>query len=488
MPGPVLDLRLSAAAVLGRIADKRRWLTHPQEFAFEVIGPDALAAAARRRVESFAPEQEAFLAAYCDVMKPALLLSAGRGGTKTFLAALGVATMSYCLPRFTATVLAGSWDQGRILYDYYEQFSTSPRFRECIDGDPIKTLTRLKGGGWVRVLSASEKQVKGPHPDLLAIDEACAADSEMLILAMGQRAGSRLGLVRVASTPDKLTHVFRDWWEKADEQGWATFNWGLRTFEPDGTWRPTFPWMNRGTIEDLILKNDSNWVRIHIDGQFGSSTGTVFRYEDVIASKFDGDPVKHPLWNEDAVTGYRTGVDWGFQHPTVFTVVARLQPNPDSLRAAGLDEDRFREFYVVVHVEGWSQKSADFLYARLDDILGTWSGDVYMDASHPFENQAVSRIAAERRRTGHAIPFVRDKMGMVSHATMVLERGRLVIPARFSTTLEQMAAYSWEESRETPQKLNDDYVDSLMLALWGHRLGAGGPPGIARVDLGRPPG
>ncbi len=493
------ELATVFAGALQEVRDRRRWIARPWEFAFEVIGTDALADGANRHIDEFTEDQKAFLAAYCDRSVPKVILKTGRGGSKTFLKSIGIATFAYCVPRFTGTVLAGSLEQGRILYHYFERFAASERFGLCLDGPPTKTFTALQGGGWVRVLTASEKQVKGPHPMLLDIDEACAADEEILHLAMGQRAGSSLGLLRVASTPDKVFHVFRDWWSEADERGWKAFSWGARKVHPDGTWDATLPWLPRDIIEDLMRDNDANWVTIHIDGEFGSATGTVFRLEDVQAARIDDslvrpipegmDPAKiDPLYNPEAITSLRTGVDWGFEHPTVLTTTARLQvPNWADLGLRGPD------IYYVVHVEGHTQRSADFLYARTADVLQQFPGDIYLDSSHPFENQAVGRIARAARKTSHPVAFGKDKMAMVSHANMLLEQGRLRIPRRFTELLEQLAAYEWEVRKvagrlvpaEKPRKLNDDYVDSLILSLWGHRLGTG--PGAGRVTLRRGP-
>jgi hypothetical protein len=499
-------LRARLAAAVQRVDDRRRWLERPWDFASEVIGQEALDEAARQgggdHMGPLAQEQRDYLRAFCDVGVRRILLRTARYGSKTFLTALGAAAFLHCIPNFTCTVLSGSFAQAQVLYAYFERFALSPRFSASIIGAPRKARTDFRHGGWIRILAASERQAKGPHPQLLVLDEVCAIDPDILDLALGQKVGTKLGLVRALSTPDKLFHPFWEWDMEAPRYGWRQFSWGLRAFAADGTWAPRFPWVSRASIEDDLQLHDSNWVRVHIDGEWGSATGTVFAFEDVQLARIDDplepaardllaaqDPSKlDPWWDADAVVSWTLGIDWGFQAPTVITVWARVQPvlaSAYAARAAGL-ADLPADLYYLRHVEAYRQQEATFLLDRVDHLLEEFPASVYMDASHPFECVAVGRIAARRARPATAIPFVRDKMGMVSWMNALLEKRQVRIPKRFAETLGQIAAYEWEEGKERPRKGNDDHVDSSMLGLWGHRAEMGGP-GVARLPLRRPP-
>ena len=485
---------LEAAA--REVADRRRWLARPWEFAFDVIGRDALDVAARvvgsgkEPVLDFAPEQRAFLAAWCDYSKLQLALMSARYGTKTFLQAIGLATAAYCDPDFSATVNAGSFAQSQILYRYFEVFLLrSDRLRACIVGEPTKTRTELRGGGLVSVLTAGPASVTGPHPKMLVLDEVCLMKPTIVDLVMGQRGAH--GLVRATSTPYARFHPFHDWMQPGS--GWETFQWGRRKIldARTGEWEPTFPWDSRQVIEAELATQPGYWVQIHIDGQFGSAVGTILRPEDVEASEI-ADPLRRPvpegvaqadldpLYVEDAVVATRHGVDWGFQAPTVVVAVQRLQvPN---WRELGMTHP---DLYYVVSDEAYTtaKEGADKILGRIEDIVRAWPGDVYMDAENPHECQRVARSVRPLGHAAHAIPFSRDKMGMVSWMQLLFERRAVRIPRRFANLLEQLYYYEWDKGKEKPKKGNDDHVDALMLALWGHRLGAGGPPGAARMAL-----
>ena len=44
--------------------------------------------------------------------------------------------------------------------------------------------TKTDQGNYFRAVAASQKQVRGPHPDDLFIDEACEAKDEIILSAM----------------------------------------------------------------------------------------------------------------------------------------------------------------------------------------------------------------------------------------------------------------------------------------------------------------
>ncbi len=489
-----LEIRSILDGALLEIRSRKRWMERPWEFALEVIGREALDTAARvvgggkEPVLDFVPEQRAFLAAWCDFAKLQVALMSGRYGAKTFLQAVAIACAAYCVPSFSATVNAGSFAQSQILYRYFEVFALrSDRFRGCIDGLPTKSLTRLRGGGRISVLTAGRASVTGPHPMVLVLDEVCLMKPETVELVMGQRGAH--GIVRATTTPYRRFHPFEEWMKP--ESGWTTFQWGRRRVAPDGSWEPTFPWDSRAVVESEIAGNDANWVRIHVDGQFGSAVGTVLRPEDVTAATIEDPLVRplpegfdaaraDPLYVEDAVVMTRHGVDWGYEHPSVIVSVRRLQvPNWRELGMA------FPDLYYVVNDEAYqgARYGQDFIVGRVVDAVKAWPGDPYLDAAGSFPNQAVARAVRPLGAAAHPIPFSRDKMGMVSWMQLLFERGAVRIPRRFADLLEQLYYYEWEAGKEKPKKGNDDHVDALMLGLWGHKLGAGGPPGAARITL-----
>ncbi len=437
--------------------DRQRYLLNPQDFAYEVVGREVLAKAAGRDME-LTDKQVDFLRAFVDRDISDIIIKSGRGNSKTLMFAIGLALLAYTDGGFTATVLAGSLEQAQYLYHYFSIFAESKRFARCIDGHVWRTRTYLKGGGWIYVLTASEKQVKGPHPAMLVFDEMCAADDKIIDLAEGQLLGSRVDkpLYRVASTPDKLFHTFRDYWNNADDYGFVRFEWSA--FD--------CPWISADVIERNKRRKSKNWVRIHIYGEFGSATGTVYDFEDVDASSIKSLD-KDEFYSEGLITGTCIGIDWGFKHPTVFVVASCVQFG---------QEDMSMRVYYVRHVEGYSMKPEEYLYERARRIIKEYAGDFYMDSSHIFQNEVVSRIAQDHGKRATPIAFSKDKMTMIGWTNNLLEKRApdekplVRIPsgtAEEKKLLEQLSNYTWEENQEKPRKIDDDYVDAFNLALHG---------------------
>lgn len=438
---------------LRRIEKRKLYLESPERFVYDVIGRDVLAKSAGRDIV-LTDKQIAFLRAFVDRNVSSIIIKSGRGNSKTFLFALGIALLSYVDPTFTCTVLAGSFEQAQYLNHYLSIFGESDEFSRVISGKVERTRTKLVGGGWIYILTASEKQIKGPHPAMLVFDEMCAAEERIVELAEGQLLGSRADkpLYRVASTPDKLFHTFRDYWNNADEYGFVQFHW--RAYD--------CPWISVETIELLKKRHDSNWIRIHIDGEFGSATGTVFDFDDVEATRIDS-LAADELFDEEKISATTIGVDWGFVHPTVFVVASVLDLVVRELDSIPLEA----KLFYVRHVEAHSGKPEDFLYDRARELVDRYGGDFYLDSSHIFQNERVERIAREYGKLAESIPFVRDKMSMIGWANTLLEKRLVRIPKEFRRLLEQLSNYSWEERKEKPLKKDDDYVDAFDLALWG---------------------
>lgn len=440
-------------------------------------------AALNRPFLGFTDKQTEWLRAFADLRKPFCMLKTGRGGSKTFLSAYAIAAISYAVPGFTCTVLGGSEQQGGYLYDYYVAMMNAPSMESVVEGKPMRSLTRLRGGGWVRVLTAGEKSVQGPHPHMLLLDEACSADPRIIELALGQLQGSpgEVPLFRAQSTPTKLVHWFRDRWKAAAKD--EKFEWTGR--------HEDCPWISEAAVETAIRDNSKNWSRIHIDGEFGSATGTVFDWDDVEAAEIEAVET-HPLFNAPSVVSTKIGVDWGYVHPTVLTVTKRVRPAKVEVMKEGRRID-VPDYFFVTHVEGWSEKPEDFLYGRIRKLIDDENtrGDLYLDAEAKFQNESVRRLVSRKAVTARPVAFSKDKMAMIGHATMLLEQRRVLIPMKFRELLDQLATYSWEETmyqgsrvpKERPLKVNDDFVDSFVLSLWGHRRAR---PGMAAMRTPRP--
>jgi hypothetical protein len=95
---------------------------------------------------------------------------AGRGGGKTFLAA--IATVLDCIfkPGCKVRILGGSYEQSSRMYDYITQILRNG-FEQTIDGNILKDGCKFLNGSNVEVLTQSSKSVRGSHIHKLRCDE-----------------------------------------------------------------------------------------------------------------------------------------------------------------------------------------------------------------------------------------------------------------------------------------------------------------------------
>ncbi len=481
---------------LHQLGDARRWyLSHPHHFALgdpegrydAILGPTVLERAAQRPVVAFTKKQEAYLSDFCNVALPRVMGRMGRSCSKTFCAAISLADLAWCLPSFTATVSAGSEKQASRMYRYWKAFALSPEMRYPrgpLMEDPRATEAVFRNGGFVTVLSASERSVQGEHPMMTVLDEAMATDEAIMSLLEGQVSGSpppwgaREALYRIQSTGTKTHHLFRERYEAAERgelKGYVLHTWGQRAC----------PWITEEEIARAIAEHSENWVNIHIEGRWGSASGTVWKESDILAAAVrrlqDDEVWRYAEERPDAITAKVLGQDWGYVNLTCNLVLARVDPGKGTREAMFPDVPAWPRYYVV-HVEGnaGDKMGADYLYERAVLAMDTHRCNGYGDVSHKFPNDHLRQRARAIGLRWHEVVSSGNNQTMIDRITAWLEHRQLIIPQEIGTRrspaegqklLDQMLAYAWAETggRERPQKGNDDYVDALKFA--GHGMG-----------------
>jgi len=155
--------------------------------------------------------------------------SRGFGGKSTLmgtLCAIEAATLGAQI-----TVLGGSASQSQRVHEVTQErwlYERAPA--DLVDGDPTKYMTRLKNGAWILALMASQKSVRGPHPQRLRMDEVDEMELDIFESAQGQPMNGR-GLK--AQTVVSSTHQYPDGTmtellRRANEKGWPVFQWCWR--------------------------------------------------------------------------------------------------------------------------------------------------------------------------------------------------------------------------------------------------------------------
>ena len=127
------------------------------------------------------------------------------------------------------------------------------------------------------------------------------------------------------------------------------------------------------------------------------------------------------------------------RHPTVLTIVQEVDG-----------------VYYVLHTEAWSREEFEKIHDRIAELCKLYQVEtVYADAEDVGENQ---RLEARGLRV-EPIPFNKEKTRMQSRMKGLFLQNRIRIPAEFTELIRQLRKYTWDTHED------DDYVDSLMLAL-----------------------
>jgi hypothetical protein len=434
------------------------------------------------------------------------IMKGPRGGGKSkMLGALGF--VKWYLQLRNAIDMGGSLEQAKGVYNYFTgHIFASEAIADSLPDEPTMLRTKTDKGNYFRAVAASQKQVRGPHPDVLFADEACEIKDDLLLSAMPMVDSSPNPLVVMTSTFHKIFGLFQETWDRADELGWARLSWDAfdvvkefnpriwddpqlnrqipdlaklrkraagRTGDPEG-WIP---------VENLIQawreKPSEDYFDVEYMGSRPSAEGMVNDPEDVDACTV-GDL-------ESAGLSYRPGaetaggIDWGFQGMTVWDVEMAA---PDNV----LVELVARHYTQV--------RSSVIIEDVVADVLRYRIRTIHVDASHPFENadlraaitQALNALSkeqqfrcsvvevpfgrpiqiAERDKTG-AERDVNHKQGTEKEAMLGNYRARWQrrlnrVPASNRVGLWQHKRYRYQENSDKPLKEDDHYPDSKMLA------------------------
>ena len=256
---------------------------------------------------------EAFADAYFN-RSPVSVWKASRGfGGKSTL--LGILTLTEATTLGAqVTVLGGSASQSQRVHDVTQEMWHSPRAPMNLQaGDPTRFTTRLTNGAWIVALMASQKSVRGPHPQRLRLDEVDEMEIELFEASQGQPMDARgvEAQTVISSThqyPDgTMTEILR----RANQKDWPVYEWCWReSLEPHG-------WLGQSMVDRKRHEVSQSMWNTEYDLQEPSFEGRAINTEKVelaydrALGVFSGDLDEEIIIEgpqEDAT--YVTGVDW----------------------------------------------------------------------------------------------------------------------------------------------------------------------------------
>lgn len=435
------------------------------------------------------------------------IMKGPRGGGKSkMLGALGF--VKWFLQLLNIVDMGGSLMQAQGVYTYFtNHIFANEAIVDCLPDDPTMKGTKSDKGNYFKAVAASQKQVRGPHPDNLYIDEACETKDELILSALPMIDTSSRPLIVMTSTFHKIFGLFQEIWDQAEELGYVRLSWDIfdvtrefdpaiwqdaelnrqipdlaqlakratgRTGDPEG-WVPV-----ANIIQAWREKSSIDWFDVEYMGLRPSAEGMVNDPEDVDACVVDSlDGIGYHPGADTA-----GGLDWGFQGMTAWVA---MMAHKDNVKVQ-LENRTYTQVRSGVIIE---DIVADILTYRIRTI--------HADASHPFENHdlrlAIGKAIAQLpeseqfRCTLVEVPFGRpiqmaddrekqksknlgtEKESMLGNYRAYFSRRLLRILRSCKTAIWQHKRYHYEKNSDKPAKEDDHIPDATMLCLKRWMLG-----------------
>lgn len=414
-----------------------------------------------------------------------VIIKAPRGGGKSkLLGTLGFDL--WYLRRRSVVNMGGSMVQAEVVYNYFADYCDidASITNSVAGGEKGITMTETEGvdGNKFSCVTASPKQVRGKHPDVLISDETCETADEVVHAALPMVNDSEDPLVIMASTFHKIYGIFQETWDNADERGYLRIQWDIfdvvktfdpaiweepevkriagidrlkkyaagRTGDPDG-------WIQiSNVIQAWREKPTEDWFEVEYMGSRPSAAGLVLKPEDIDNAVFDSDT--DARYNYVAGATCILGIDWGFSS---MTAVVEGMGHRDSV-VAMLDNRNYHQ-----------TPSEEIIKDVVEKVRAHGIRFIYADSAGKFENNALQNALAREKLpcTVIEVVFSKEKPGMVGNLRAHFERAKIKIPKKLKEAFWQFKRYRYQEGTDKPVKKDDHVPDATMCMLQHFVLG-----------------
>lgn len=366
-------------------------------------------------------------------------------------------------------VSAGEEAAKRLLAEVRSIVTGSPLLRGSVVDETAGLIT-LSNGSEIRSVPASERQVRGWTVDLLLIDEAALVPDDLILGAAFPTTAARPDArIVLASSATTATGAFFDHVAlgRQGAEHVRAFAWALADA----------PWISPSAIAAARESMTPTRFAAEYEGVFASGADALF--PRALLDRVTADYVLPGLHGLGANAGM-AGVDWGATTDrSALCAVSRVQS------PAGL--------FVVACAHAWrSGEPLDGpggVIGQIADLPAAFEL-VSMETNglgFPLA-QALARRLRDRGRTPQ-LAFVHTTADLKSATygalRMVLEQGRLVLPASATGLLRELLLLRVALTQQGGERIeagvgHDDLADALMLALgpyqdaggrWRSRLG-----------------
>lgn len=273
----------------------------------------------------------------------------------------------------SVTLLGGSGEQSQRVLEYFSKSQTMPDQFWNHKNAPRYLLkvnntrkTELLNTGVIHALMASQKSVRGPHPQRLRGDEIDEMDEKLWDAAQGQPMAARGIPAQVvgSSTHQNANGTMTRELDMAAENDWPVYEWCYKeNHEDNGGWLtqamvqekkgtvPIFMWNTEYELQEpevegraiatervdemfSIQQNpEDNWVGLGRVRELKGQLGCKYEFEQpVVKLDENGDPVLKNGWPV-LLAKYATGVDWGKRRDKTIIITYRYDVSPARLVA-----------------------------------------------------------------------------------------------------------------------------------------------------------
>lgn len=272
---------------------------------------------------------DAFAEAYFGNSFNWVLWYGSRGTGKSYMLALLALTKAAML-EINVTLLGGSMAQSQNVHEHVENLLLYRNAPRHVIQQVIQTEILFTGGNWIRPLPASQKTVRGPHPQMTLLDEIDEMERKIYDAAMGQamtkpnvRGVEVPEMVVASSTWQNPVGTFQSVRDEALIKGMPVRTWCWKEqLKPHG-------WMDPDFIERKRASVPAEMFRVEYD--LGEPAGG--------SRAFDLEKLNQAFVHMDTVDERHAGNDdeWVFE-----------KPQPSGIYAAGADWAKEKDMTVIV--------------------------------------------------------------------------------------------------------------------------------------------
>ena len=397
-----------------------------------------------------------------------------RGSGKSYMLALLALTKAATLD-IDVTLLGGSMAQSQNVHEHVETLLKAPNAPLYAINRVIATEVEFVAGNWIRPLPASQKTVRGPHPQLTLLDEIDEMDRSIYDAALPQamekpnaRGFPVREMIVASSTWQRPIGTFSEVYNEAILKGLPIRTWCYRELlqtpsNPSG-------WMAPGFIERKKQSLPAELFRVEYD--LGEPSGTA-RAIDLnalercltgtvpIRSTEKIDDLLQVYEDPDMGAIYATGADWAKEEDWTVITTWRLDEYP----------------YRLVNLRMMRRRPWPQMIAAFNDITKRYFGTSAHDAT------GIGNVVGDLidERTIKMVMVGRDRITMLTEYIAAVESGHYAIPRAAKRFVMEHKAATVDDIYSTTVVTGSHLPDSVASAALAHRAATrGAMPGMAQ--------